>query len=261
MRMGSGTGDDPFVKVRGLIQDLIARLEKQAAAEATEKAYCDETMAKTEAKKSDLEDAIAKLTAKIDKATAASVALKEEVKALQAELAELAQQQAEMDKIRAAENADFLEAKTDLELGLQGVRQALTVLRDYYGAAFLQQPPKPEFHSKASGAGGSIIDILEVVEADFAKSLAEKESAEADAQAEYEKTTQENKVLKTMKEQDVKYKTKEFTTLDKEITEMSADRDTANEERKRRREAEIAGLKEALKILESETALMQRDAR
>merc|ERR1719352_1090793 len=42
MRMGSGTGDDPFVKVRGLIQDLIARLEKQAAAEATEKAYCDE---------------------------------------------------------------------------------------------------------------------------------------------------------------------------------------------------------------------------
>merc|ERR1719199_1721869 len=238
-------------------------------------------MAKTEAKKSDLEDAIAKLTAKIDKATAASA----EVKALQAELAELAQQQAEMDKIRAAENADFLEAKTDLERGLQGVRQALTVLRDYYGAAFLQQPPKPEFHKKASGAGGSIIDILEVVEADFAKSLAEKESAEADAQAEYEKTTQENKVLKTLKDQDVKYKTKEFTTLDKEITEMSADRDTSNEElssvlefyeklkdrciakpetyeeRKRRREAEIAGLKEALKILESETALMQRDAR
>merc|ERR1719473_1260352 len=141
-------------------------------------------MAKTEAKKSDLEDAIAKLTAKIDKATAASAALKEEVKALQAELAELAQQQAEMDKIRADENADFLEAKADLELGLQGVRQALT-------------------------------DLREVVEADFAKSLAEKESAEADAQAEYEKTTQENKVLKTLKDQDVKYKTKEFTTLDK----------------------------------------------
>merc|ERR1719198_3607 len=139
MRLSTGTGDDPFVKVRGLIQDLLDRLIKQGEAEA---------------KKSDLEDTIAKLTAKIDKATAASAALKEEVKALQAELAELAQQQAEMDKIRASENADFLEAKTDLELGLQGVRQALTVLRDYYGAAFLQQPPKPEFHSKASGAGG-----------------------------------------------------------------------------------------------------------
>merc|ERR1719456_707964 len=285
LRFGSTSGEDPFVKVRGLIQDLLDRLTAEAASEATEKAYCDEQMAKTEEKKSDLEDTIAKLTAKLDKAVAASATLKEEVKALQAELAELAEQQAKMDKIRAAENADFLEAKTDLELGLQGVRQALTVLRDYYGAAFLQQPPKPEFHKPASGAGGSIIDILELVESDFAKNLAERESAEADAQAAYDKETQQNKILKTMKDQDVKYKTKEFTTLDKELTEMSADRDTSNEElssvlefyeklkdrciakpetyeeRKRRREAEIAGLKEALKILESETALMQRDTR
>merc|ERR1719504_566268 len=107
------------------------------------------------------------------------------------------------------------------------------------------------------------------------------QSQEADAVAEYEKTTQENKVTKTIKEQDVKYKTAEFKGLDKDISELSSDRETSGtelsavmdydgkikerciakpetyEERKKRRTAEIAGLKEALSILNGE-ALVQR---
>merc|ERR1719158_1675693 len=243
LRYGASTGEDPFVKVKGLIQELIDRLMAQAAAEATEKAYCDDEMAKTEEKKSELTDDIAKLTSKIDKAVALSAQLKEEVKELQAELAALAKRQAEMDQVRSDQKAAFLQAKTDLELGLSGVRQALEVLRAYYDGeeasmlqdaskfgAFMQQPAKPEKHEKAGGAGGGIIDILEVVEADFAKSLAEEETAEADALAEYEKVTQENKILKTQKEQDIKYKTQEFTALDKAITEMTADREGKNTE-------------------------------
>merc|ERR1719380_466928 len=140
--------------------------------------------------------------------------------------------------------------------------------------AFMQQPAVPEQHSKSSGAGGSIINILEVCESDFANNLAKEESEEADAASNYEKTTQENKVTKTTKQQDAKYKSQEATALDKEITELSGDRDTSNtelsavmeyygkikerciakpetyEERKARREAEIEGLKEALSILE-----------
>merc|ERR1719386_279420 len=140
-------------------------------------------------------------------------------------------------------------------------------------------------HSKSGGAGGGIIDILGVIEADFANNLSQEETAEASAASEYEKTTQENKVTKTLKEQDVKYKTQEFTGLDKAIAEMTSDRATKNteldavleyydklkdrciakpesyEERKARREAEIAGLKEALRILEEETAFVQRGAR
>merc|ERR1719399_2716782 len=115
------------------------------------------------------------------------------MKELQAELAALAKEQAEMDKIRAEQNAAFVDAKADLELGLSGVGKALDVLREYYGgAAFLQggQPPLPEKHEKASGAGGGIIDILEVVESDFATNLAKEETQEADAVAEYEKISQ-----------------------------------------------------------------------
>merc|ERR1719440_1223011 len=100
-----------------------------------------------------------------------------------------------MDSIRAEEKAAFDTAKAELELGISGVQKALGVLRDYYqGAAFvqngqkkfdafMQQPAAPQQHSAAGGAGGSIIDILEVVESDFAKNLAAEEAEESDAVA------------------------------------------------------------------------------
>jgi hypothetical protein len=295
IRYGAAGGDDVFAKVKGLITDMISKLESEAKSEATEKAYCDEELAKTEAKKSELTSEITKLTSKIDLAAAKSAGLKEDVKSLQAELATLASEQSEMDTVRAEEKANYDKAKAELELGISGVQKALGVLKDYYqGSAALvqtnfdslmQQPAAPQGHSKAGGAGGSIIDILEVCESDFAKNLAAEEAEEADAVDVYEKTTQENKLSTTMKSQDAKYKTKEFKGLDKSISDLGGDRDTTNtelsavldyygkikerciakpesyEERKARREAEIKGLKEALTILEDETAFMQRGKR
>merc|ERR1740120_363164 len=93
VRYSSASGEDPFGKVRGLITDLISKLQAEAESEATEKAYCDEQMEKTEAKKAELEEDISKLTTKIDQAAAASANLKADVKELQAELASLAQTQ------------------------------------------------------------------------------------------------------------------------------------------------------------------------
>merc|ERR1719364_609391 len=94
----------------------------------------------------------------------------------------------------------------------------------------MQQPAAPQKHTAAGGAGGSIIDILEVVEADFSKNLATEEAEEADAVAVYEKTTQEMLLSTTMKSRDVKYKTKEFKGLDKSISDLSGDKETTNTE-------------------------------
>lgn len=291
VRYGGAGGEDVFAKIKGLVSDMIAKLEKEAEEDATEKAYCDEEMAKTEAKKGELEDDISKLSAKIDKAAATSAKRKEEVKELQAELASLAKEQAQLDSIRSEEHSDYSTAKAELEAGINGVQKALGVLRDYYGAAsfvqgdfssMMQQPAMPEKHAAAGGAGGSIINLLEVCESDFSSNLAKEETQESDAASEYDKVTQENKVSKTMKDQDVKYKTQEFKSLDKDISELSGDKGTASTElsavneyysklkdrcvakpesyadRKARREAEISGLKEALQVLDEETAFVQR---
>merc|ERR1711957_1058834 len=117
------------------------------------------------------------------------------------------------------------------------------VLRDYYqggGAsmiqdgtdfnAFMQQPAMPEKHAAAGGAGDSILNLLEVVESDFSDNLAKEEAQEADASAVYDKTTQENKVTKTLKDLDVKYKTQEFKSLDKNLAALSSDKATVSTE-------------------------------
>mmetsp|Transcript_86512 Transcript_86512/g.157877 ORF Transcript_86512/g.157877 Transcript_86512/m.157877 type:complete len:692 (+) Transcript_86512:68-2143(+) len=285
-RYGTQGGQDPFAKVKGLISDLIAKLQAEAGAEASEKAFCDEEQAKTATKKSELDSELASLTSKIDTASAKSASLKGQVKALQADLAEMESSQAEATKIRQETNAAYVTAKKDLELGLTGVRQAISVLTEYYSSAsFLQQPSAPVSYSKSEGAGKSILDILDQVESDFAKNLATEEAEEADAAAAYEKGTQEYEISKATKTQDVKYLTQEYIGVDKTITELSSDKEGTStelsavleygaklvercvtkpetyESRKARREAEIAGLKQALEILETETAFMQRGKR
>merc|ERR1719329_1285151 len=203
-----------------------------------------------------------------------SAKLKEEVAVLQKELADLAKAQAEMDKLRSEEKAAFDKNSAEMEQGIKGIKLALKVLNEYYAK-------EGKAHSSADGAGGGIIGLLEVVEADFTKGLAEMEATERTAVAEYDRVSKENAISKAMKDQDVKYKTKESKGLDKSVSEATADRSTVQEEldavneyysnlkgrcvakaetyaeRTKRREAEIAGLKEALSILEGEAVLLQ----
>merc|ERR1719217_669340 len=276
-RFSAAAGDDPFAKVKGLINEMIERLIKEGEEEASHKAYCDKEMAETKAKKEELTTEIEELTTKIDKMTAESAKLKEEVATLSKELADLATSQQEMDKIREEEKAAYDENKAETEKGLEGIKLALKVLREYYakGAAFIQ---------KQDGAAAGIIGLLEVIESDLSKALAELIAVEEGAVKDYEKTTKENEIAKVTKEQDVKYKTKTAKTLDKTVAEKTGDREGLQteldavldywskiqeqcvakaepyEERKKRREAEIAGLKEALAILEGEAALIQKRA-
>merc|ERR1719287_429001 len=212
--MRNGRGADIFAKVKGLISDMIEKLLAEAQADATEKAYCDKEMSETEQKKTDKEAAIQKLTTAIDSMTAKSAKLKEEVATLQKELSALARAQAEMDKLRAEEKGAFDTNSAEMKKGVEGVKLALKVLREYYAK-------DDKAHSSADGAGSGIIGLLEVCESDFSKGLAEMIATEEAAVSEYEKETKENEITKATKEQDVKYKTKEAKGLDKETAETS----------------------------------------
>ena len=88
-------GNDVFKQVKEMILKDIEALKKEAQEDATEKAYCDEELAKTEAKKVELDADVEKLVAKIDQATSQSAQLKEEVAEAQESLVAITKGQAD----------------------------------------------------------------------------------------------------------------------------------------------------------------------
>jgi len=278
LSLSSRSGEDPFGKIKILISDMLTKLEKDAAEDASHKAYCDKELAETRQKKIEKGKEVEHLSTKIDQETSASAKLKEEVSTLQAELAMISKQQYEMDSLRQKEKSAYEISKSETEQGLEGVKLALKVLSDYYSKS-------DKAHNAAEGTASGVIAMLETVESDFSKNLFQLTSVEEAAAAEYTKVTQENEVRKITKSQDIKYKTKEFTGLEKDANEHKSDRDGVQAEldailealknledmciakpesyaeRAARREAEVSGLKEALSVLESESAFVQRSVK
>ena len=81
MKFGAGADDDPFVKVKDLITNLMSRL--QASSETNQKSSCDEEMSKATEKREDLETDVAKHSSKLEAAVARSIELDGEISALQ----------------------------------------------------------------------------------------------------------------------------------------------------------------------------------
>merc|ERR1719446_233312 len=277
VRFATGDKADVFAKIKGLITDMISKLESEAEKDATQKAWCDKELAETNQKKDTKTAELEKLTSKIDSDSSKSKKLKSQVAELQAQLGELTRSQAEMDKVRAEEKGLYDANKAEMEQGLSGIKMALKVLNDYYA--------KSDKAHSGGGDSSGIIGLLEVCESDFSKELAEMTEAEETSQATYDRETKENEISKVTKEQDVKYKTKDAAGLDKNVAELTSDRAGTEEElaaakeylaqlegqciakaetygeRKARREAEIAGLKQAQEVLENELAFIQKGTR
>jgi hypothetical protein len=275
MKLGAAAGEDPFAKVKSLITDMIATLEDEAEADASHKAYCDKEMSEANAKKDDLTAESDKLSTKIAQDKAASAKLKEEVATLQGELASMAKARSEADKLRTEEKAAFEKNSAEMKQGIEGVKMALKVLKDYYAK-------EDKSHEAAEGAASGIIGLLEVCESDFTKGLTEMTAQEETSAADYEAYVKEDEIATVKKQQDVKYKTQEAAALDKSVSELTTDLEAVTDEltavlkglekleemcvakaepyaeRKARRESEIAGLKEALQILEGQAALIQK---
>merc|ERR1719335_381243 len=276
---------DPFVKIKGLIEEMIAKLIQEANEEATQKAFCDEEMGKSNKAKAEKTMTLDKLQSRIDKATSRKAELEEAIKELEAQIAALDAATAEATKIRNAEHETYLKASKDFGDAATATEKAIKVLKDFYdNAALIQTSSKtaraPEFGSAKSGAGDAIISILEMSNEDFVKLLSEVETSESEAQETFEKLMNDSKASKAAKEAEVKASLSEIKSLkvalenngeDKTMTSSELDavlsyieklkpqceeKVMSYAEKKAKRDAEIAGLKEALEILASE-ALIQ----
>jgi len=285
MQLATVAGSDPFVKIRGLIEDMIAKLLKEAQEEATQKAFCDEEMGKSTKSQAEKTATIDKLQTRIDGATATIAQLTEAVKTLESEVASIDAAQAEATKIRTQESTDNKKAIADFSQSADAVVRAMGVLKSFYEGAALIQTSRPSFGGAKSDTGSSIISVLEVAESDFTRLLAETETAEDAAADAYAQQTKENEVSKATKLADAKAKRSEIKSLTVQLghsnedhASTSSELDAVNSyidklkpqceekamsyaEKKAAREAEISGLKEALEILEGNGSFLQSQKR
>jgi len=271
---------DPFVKIRGLIEDMIAKLLKEAEEEATQKAFCDAEMGKSKTSQEEKTMTMDKLQARIDGATSTISENTEAIKTLESEIAEIDKAQAEATTIRTKEKEDYMVASKDFKDSAEAVAKAIEVLKNFYEGSFLQvsattnlKSKQPEFGGAKSDIAHTIISVLEMSEEDFTTLLAETEATEDEAAKAYATLTDENKISKATKETEAKGKASEVKSLTVQLghskedhASTSSELDAVNayidklrpqceekamsyEEKKAKREAEIAGLKEALEIL------------
>jgi len=284
MEMATAASSDPFVKIRGLIEDMIAKLMQEAQEEATQKAFCDEEMGKSTASIEEKTAKIAKYQSRLDTASATIGELTEAVKTLESEIGEIDTSMAEATKIRTTENVDNTKAIKEFSESADAVTRAMGVLKSYYEGALIQtnaqtKSKQPSFGSAKSDTGSSIISVLEVAESDFTRLLAETETAEDAGAAAFKKLSDENKVSRAAKVADVKAKQSEMKSLEVTVSNSKEDHASVSAElaavnsyvdklkpqceekvmsyaeKKAAREAEIEGLKEALEILDGSSML------
>jgi hypothetical protein len=287
-RAPAGTGDfsfsqllleakqDPFAKVRDLIEGMIDKLMKAAAEEAEAKAFCDTEMAKSKARAKKLTSTADMHAVRIEKAEARKAKLSMAIKILEQEVAEIDKSQEEATKLRQEEHEKFVTASADYEQSADAVANAISTLQQYYAQGSFAElaAAQPDFGEAKSDIGTTIISMLEVAESDLTKLLAEAKAEESAAADEYEQQTQQNKVSKTSKLTEAKEKKSEAKTVEMNLLNYKEDYDSTlkevdavhsyldklkpqcetkvmtYEERKAKREQEIGGLKEALTILE-----------
>merc|ERR1719379_1727389 len=280
---------DPFKKVKKMIQDLITRLEEEAAAESEHKAWCDEQLSTNEATRKEKTEAVEMLHAEVDELEASIAKITEELADLAAAIAELDAAMKKATEIRSAEKAKNAATIADAVAAYDAVGKALAILKDFYAkagtaTALLQKAADPQiFESDADdsykgmqGRKDGVVGLLEVIESDFKRLEAETKAAEEAATKEYDEFMADSKADKEAKEADVEHKTFKKQDLEqehvsttedllytqKELTASLAyydklkpsciDAAVSYEDRVAQRKEELESLQNALKILSGE---------
>jgi len=283
--------DDPFKKIKGMIQELIERLLQEEADEANHKGWCDTEISKTLKDRdyrlrdiTDLHSSIEKLNARKEKLNLTKTELTEEIATLEEDLAN-------QTAAREEEKAEHEQTIADSEEGLEAIKEAIDILDHFYKAAakaLVQQPsvddeaPDAGFddtYKASQGAATGILGMMEVIMGDFERTIKETTAAEEQAKRdfiEYDRETRMSIAAKTNALEATSAELEEvmdnLATAGDELRTQQELLDTAvktweellpgcvadpgmsYEERVARREQELQALKDAYCILDDQEA-------
>eukprot|EP00419_Tripos_fusus_P010736 CAMPEP_0172667812 /NCGR_PEP_ID=MMETSP1074-20121228/8665_1 /TAXON_ID=2916 /ORGANISM="Ceratium fusus, Strain PA161109" /LENGTH=669 /DNA_ID=CAMNT_0013484379 /DNA_START=57 /DNA_END=2066 /DNA_ORIENTATION=+ len=272
---------NPFAKVITMIEELLAKLKEEAAAEADHKKWCDSELKANKLKREKHTTAVDTLAAEVEKLGSQIQTMAEELATLAKEQAALAAAMAEATADRQKEKAANEATIKDAVAAQQALKKALEILHEFYSSVAepslvqtKKQVPEMAAYKGMGGSSKGVIGMLEVIESDFSRLETDTRASEDQAASEYNKFMKDSKAAK-----ETKHKREVQLKLDKDQTEFdqgqvkkdleSAQRklDAANkyydelkpaclevhvsyEERVARREEEIAALRQAYEILD-----------
>jgi len=267
-----GFSQDSMEPVKNLLSELIRRLEEEQSAETSHHDWCEEEKSTSTDAQAEREHQIHGLKEHVDQTTTTVSQRKSEVLFLQDELARVAKETEAAVALRKQEHEVFVHAKADHDEVISALETAITALSGQFSFLQGQQSPFGSYQSGSDGAA-SVIEMLQDLLNRYSQARQELVQSETDAQAAHEKLLAENEQFRVDTTQLKNDKTAERRAMLGELTNSKSELKVALielqqvnkylqdlrpscddirstfEERKKRREAEIAALKEALEVI------------
>jgi len=283
--------EDPFKKIKAMIQELIERLLQEEADEGNHKGWCDTEISKTLKDRdyrlrdiTDLHSSIEKLNARKEKLNLTKTELTEEIATLEEDLEN-------QTAARQEEKEEHEQTISDSEEGLEAIKEAIDILDHFYktaAKALVQQPtvddeaPDAGFddtYKASQGASTGILGMMEVIMGDFERTIKETTAAEEQAKRDFIEYERETKMSIAAKKNALEATTTELTevmdnlstagdelrtqqelldtavkTWEELLPGCVADPGMSYEERVARRNQELQALKDAYCILDDQEA-------
>jgi len=189
------TGSAALQEVLQALQEMLRRLDEEQQSETQHKAWCDQELGATQAKKQEHEAVVEQLQQAAEDLREVIGEKEQALKDNKAALDKADAQYTDQAKVRDEERKAFQIEQQHYADAIAALKQAGEILTKAFEAqaqqAFLQQAPAPQFaaySSKAAG-GNRAVELLAQLGAEFQQASAEAASMEQRAQEDFETAT------------------------------------------------------------------------
>lgn len=264
-------GTDPFAKVKSMLKSMLSKLNEKQAQESKHAAWCDKEMSSTTKNKRRKEEDVQKTKDRLASLSATLEQTIADIETATKDMNDLKEATATAHGIREKEHKHATSAIKEYKSAVALLTRGLKILQGYYNnkAGGGREVNKKEFKDR-HGMGSGIIGILEIAIEDFSELYSETKQAEESAARDHKEMTDEGEIRTAVFAKDLEWKEKSKVKLEFDQTTMSNDlksyekelkaidsymaqlkascivKGPSYAEKKARREAELAGLKEAL---------------
>lgn len=282
--------EDPFAKIKTLLQELIDRLLTEAQQEGEQKGWCDKAMADAQQGYDHALRDIKKFNASIAENSATIKKLTKTLDKLDKDTADLQTALEAAEDLRKKNKAENSAQQQEASEGLEGIKEAIDTLSQFYGKAkkneFLQvrvqrgpgdDAPDKGFDSAYKGsqsASVGIMGMMDVIKSDFERTITSAITSERTQRSEFntfktdnlanqaankadfeDKTARKDDLINDVADAEDTRRAKQeiFDTKELELEDLKAecvDTGMSFKERAARRDQEVDALKNAYCILE-----------